>query len=64
MHTHATPSRRILTAAALALHQQDGCPPKCRLCGQPLREGDYVDCQHPYDHDGNLHKRCEEKPVR
>lgn len=58
-YTKSTPARRTLTAAELAFHQQDGCPPKCRKCGQPLRVGDYVDPFHPWHHDGNLHLRCE-----
>lgn len=58
---HAATARRLLTAAALAGHEADRCPPRCRACGQPLTVGDYVDPLHPYGHAGNLHQRCDLK---
>lgn len=63
--THADPQRRVLDETDLRLFRADGCPPDCRVCGKPLAAGDYYDPFHPYDHSGNLHRRCaDQAPAR
>lgn len=56
--THADPKKKVLTDSLLRLHRHDDCVPSCGVCGKALTAGDYVDPFHPWDHAGNVHRKC------
>lgn len=55
---HADAARSVLTQSRLDAEILDGAEPKCRLCGHPLRAGDWIDPFHPWERKNNAHKRC------